>query len=143
MLFNEMIMDSDLQNAAAGSLVELPYTEDPTTTTEELENLHRAFNTRLVAANLRTEAVRAGMVDLDGLKLIDLSDVRLDGDDKIVGGRKLMDELRRSKPWLFGGTSSSSASVAPVSLPVRPRTAMEMTDDEYVAARAVVTKYQF
>ena len=83
------------------------------------------------------------MIDLDGLKLIDLSAVRLDNDDRIVGGRKLMDDLRRNKPWLFGATSSSSAAIAPASQPVRQKTAMEMTDEEYAAARAAVTKHQF
>ncbi len=40
---------------------------------EEVAKLREEFHSRLVAANLRTEAVRAGMIDLDGLKLIDLS----------------------------------------------------------------------
>ena len=80
---------------------------------EEIAKLRGEFQSRLVVANLRTEAVRAGMVDLDGLKLIDLSAVRLGNDDKVIGGRKLMDDLRRNKPWLFGVTSSSSAAVAP------------------------------
>ena len=101
------------------------------------------FQSRLVVANLRTEAVRAGMIDLDGLRLIDLSAVRLGNDDKVIGGRKLMDDLRRNKPWLFGVASSSSAAIAPASQPVRQKTALEMTDEEYTAARAAVTKYQF
>jgi len=115
----------------------------PDEASEEIAKLRDAFQSRLVVANLRTEAVRAGMVDLDGLKLIDMSAVRLDNDDKIVGGRKLMDDLRRNKPWLFAVTSSSSAAAAPASQPVRPKTALEMTDAEYTAARAAVTKYHF
>lgn len=110
---------------------------------EEIVKLREEFQSRLVVANLRTEAVRAGMIDLDGLRLIDLSAVRLGNDDKVIGGRKLMDDLRRNKPWLFGVASSSSAAVAPASQPVRQKTALEMTDEEYTAARAAVTKYQF
>ena len=110
---------------------------------EELTKLKNEFQSRLVTANLRTEAVRAGMVDLDGLKLVDLSGVQLDDNDKIVGGRKLMEELRRNKPWLFATASSSSVSVAPSSQPVRQKTALEMTDDEYAAARQAVIKYRF
>jgi hypothetical protein len=113
------------------------------TATEELAKLQRDFQSRLVAANLRTEAVRAGMIDLDGLKLVDLSEVRIDDTDKIVGGRQLMADLRRNKPWLFGATSSSSVAFAPSSQPVRQKTAMDMTDDEYATARTAVTKYQF
>src|SRR3984885_7557099 len=84
----------------------------PDAVSGEITKLRDEFESRLVVANLRTEAVRAGMVDLDGLKLIDLSNVRLGNDDKIIGGRKIMDDLRRNKPWLFAVTSSSSAAIA-------------------------------
>jgi hypothetical protein len=110
---------------------------------DEIKKLRSGYEARLVAANLRTEAVRAGMIDLDGLKLVDLSSVTLDSNDKIVDGRKIMDGLRREKPWLFGATSSSSAAVAPASQPVRQKTALEMTDEEYAAARAVLTRHRF
>jgi hypothetical protein len=113
------------------------------TANEEITRLQSDFRSRLIAANLRTEAVRAGMIDLDGLKLVDLSDVRLDDGDQLVGGRKIMADLRRNKPWLFGATSSSSVTVAPASQPVRKKTAMDMTDDEYATARTAVTKFQF
>ena len=75
--------------------------------------------------------------------MIDTTSVRLDDDDAVIGGRKLMDELRRSKPWLFGVASSSSAAAVPASQPVRQKTALEMTDDEYIAARIAVTKSHF
>jgi hypothetical protein len=117
--------------------------EQPERESEEISKLRGEFQSRLVVANLRTEAVRAGMIDLDGLKLIDLSAVRLSNDDKIIGGRKLMDDLRRNKPWLFTVTSSSSAATAPTSQPARQKTALEMTDEEYAAARTAVTQYQF
>lgn len=115
----------------------------PETASEEITKLRDEFQARLVMASLRTEAVRAGMIDLDGLKMVDVSSVRLGTDDRVIGGRKLMDDLRRTKPWLFGTPSSSSAAVAPASQPVRTKTALEMTDDEYAAARAAVTKYHF
>ncbi|HBK05765.1 MAG TPA: hypothetical protein DDZ81_07845 [Acetobacteraceae bacterium] len=108
---------------------------------DEIIKLQNDFRSRLIAANLRTEAVRAGMVDLDGLKLVDLSGVDLDEHDKVIDGSKLMSELRRNKPWLFGRASSSSAAVAPASRPVKQKTAMEMSDEEYVAAKMAVTKY--
>jgi hypothetical protein len=110
---------------------------------DEIAKLRGDFQSRLVAANLRTEAVRAGMIDLDGLKLVDLSTVRLGDDDKIIGARKIMDDLRRNKPWLFPGLSSSSPALAPASQPVRQKTALEMSDDEYIAARAAITKRHF
>jgi hypothetical protein len=109
---------------------------------EQIARLESDFRARLVTANLRTEAVRAGMVDLDGLKLMDLSQVQLDDNDKIIDGGKLMSELRRSKPWLFGRPSSSSVASAPASKPLKQKTAMEMSDEEYFAAKTAVTKYR-
>ena len=109
---------------------------------EEIAMLRNDFQSRLITANLQTEAVRAGMIDLDGLKLVDLSGVRLDENDKVVGGCKIMADLRRDKPWLFGVASTSSAATAPASQPVRQKTAMDMTEAEYTAARTAVTKYR-
>jgi hypothetical protein len=139
MMFHETEMEDDLPEAQPASEPGNNTEEEP----EEIVKLREEFQSRLVVANLRTEAVRAGMIDLDGLRLIDLSAVRLGNDDKVIGGRKLMDDLRRTKPWLFGVASSSSAAIAPASQPVRQKTALEMTDEEYTAARAAVTKYQF
>jgi hypothetical protein len=107
----------------------------------EIIKLKAHFQSRIIAANLRTEAVRAGMIDLDGLKLLDVASVHLDDADNIVGGQTIMTNLRRNKPWLFGAASSSSASVVPASQPVRQKTALEMTEQEYIAARNAVTKY--
>jgi hypothetical protein len=132
-------MEDDLSEAQPASEPGNSPGEEP----EEIVKLRAEFQSRLVAASLRTEAVRAGMIDLDGLRLVDLSAVQLGNDDKVIGGRKLMDDLRRTKPWLFGAASSSSAAVAPASQPVRQKMALEMTDEEYKAARAAVTKYQF
>jgi hypothetical protein len=139
MILHEIEMEYDLPEAQPAS----EPGADPDEESEEIVKLRGEFQSRLVVANLRTEAVRAGMIDLDGLRLIDLSAVRLADDDRVIGGRKLMDDLRRTKPWLFGVASSSSAAIAPASQPVRQKTALEMTDDEYTAARAAVTKHQF
>jgi len=92
---------------------------------------------RLVQAELRTEAVRAGMVDLDGIKLVDVSALVL-GADGIEGGAALMARMREAKPWLFGraGASSSSTGRAPVVVAPKVKTAMEMSEEEWRAARA-------
>ena len=90
----------------------------------------RARRRALIRAELKAEAVRAGMVDLDGLKLVDpggLSSTRRRGAGR--GGAD--DALKRAKPWLFGGTSASSpAAAAAGAAAARAKLATEMTDDE-------------
>ncbi len=76
-------------------LPDVPLATEADIDPDEIVKLRDHFQSRLVAANLRTEAVRAGMVDLDGLRLIDISGVQLGSDDAVIGGRKMMDDLRR------------------------------------------------
>lgn len=108
---------------------------------DEIVKLKADYRGRLVTAALRTEAVRAGMVDLDGLRLLDTASIALNEDDTVVNGSQIMQTLRKNKPWLFRAASSSSASVAPGSRPIRQKSAMEMTDEEYAAARSALLRY--
>jgi hypothetical protein len=105
-----------------------------------LAETQKDARSRLVRAELKVEAVRAGMVDLDGLKLLDLADVQLNADGEIGNAAHLMTQFRRAKPWLFGGTSSSSPANAPPAQPPRQKLATEMTDAEYRIARAAFLK---
>ena len=117
-------------------------TDEPTTngTGNEVEpNLaaeNAALRARLVQAELRTEALRAGMVDLDGVRLIDPGAIQLTEAGGLEGGSALMTRLRQDKPWLFGRGSSSSGAAAPTAAPAAPRSAMDMGVDEWRAARA-------
>jgi len=101
-----------------------------------LAELETSLRERLVRAELKAHAVRAGMVDLDGLKLLDTSGLSLNERDEVVGAESLMAEARRSKPWLFGGSSTSSAATAPPAQAPRAKLATEMSDAEWRAARA-------
>ena len=91
---------------------------------------------RIVRSELKSEAMRAGMIDLDGLKLVDVGQVKLDENGNVTGGAALMAKMRRDKPWLFAGASSSSIASVPPSQPARPRLATEMSLDEWRAARS-------
>ena len=97
---------------------------------------------RVARAELKVEAVRAGIVDLDGLKLIDLEHAELTAAGEFANAAELVAQLRRTKPWLFGGSSSSSPANPPPARPPRPKLATEMTEDEYQAARAAILKHQ-
>jgi hypothetical protein len=92
---------------------------------------------RLVRAELKAHAVRAGMVDLDGLRLLDTSKLSLNERDEVVGAEALLAEARRAKPWLFGaGHSTSSGATPPPTQPPGARYATDMTEPEWRAARA-------
>ncbi len=99
----------------------------------ETEAQGRAF---LIQAELRHAAERAGMVDPDGLKLIDAAAVKVNDAGEVEGAAALMADLKRRKPWLFGApSSSSSTAAAPNSDPPAAKSAMQMDDAEWRAAR--------
>ena len=68
----------------------------------QLTDLQRHTETRLVRAELKAEAVRAGMIDLDGLRLVDLPSLKLNERGEVEGAAAVMQDLRKNKPWLFG-----------------------------------------
>jgi hypothetical protein len=103
---------------------------------KQLKETEQAARARLIQSELKAEAVRAGMVDLDGLKLIDSGSVVIDDDGNVVGASTTMTKLRRDKPWLFQQASSSSVAHAPQVAPAKPRMATDMTLEEWRLARA-------
>jgi hypothetical protein len=108
-----------------------------------IDHMRRDYEARLLQANLRTEAVRAGMIDLDGLKLVDPTSVKVDNEGNIIDGKALMATLRKQKPWLFGAMSSSGTTPTPSSAPVKQKMAIDMNEEEYAAARAAIVKYSY
>jgi hypothetical protein len=103
----------------------------------EMETTHRD---RLMRAELKAEAVRAGMIDLDGLKLIDAAQVEIGEDGAVKGADGLMKTLRRNKPWLFGLASTSSTAPAPPASPPEQKHATKMSHTEWQTARAALLK---
>ena len=90
---------------------------------------------RLILAELRTEALRAGMIDADGVRLLDLASLRLSSDATLPEAPALIALLRAAKPWLFTRSTSSHAA-PPSSVPPAPRRVTEMTEHEWRQARA-------
>ncbi len=110
---------------------------------QQLGQEQREAEARLVRAELKAEAMRAGIVDLDGLKLLDLSAAKLNDRGEVEGAGAMLAQLKRDKPWLFGAASSSSPATPPPATPPRQKRAMEMTDAEYRVARADLLKRRF
>jgi hypothetical protein len=133
---------SDVQVDDPNSAVMAELRARADTLERQLTELQRHTEVRLVRAELKAEAVRAGMVDLDGLRLIDIPALKLNERGEVAGAATLMQELRKSKPWLFGATAQSSSSPAnpPPASPSKQKLATEMTDAEYRVARAAILK---
>jgi hypothetical protein len=109
----------------------------------KLDELRAESNNRLVRAEMKMEAIRAGMVDLDGLKLLDLSGIRPNDQGEVPDAADRIAKLKKAKPWLFGMLSSSSPLATPSAQPLRQKHAKEMTSDEYRAARAAIAKQHY
>ena len=90
---------------------------------------------RIIRAELKALAVKAGIVDLDGLKLVELGDVKLDDRGEVVGADALIDALKKAKPYLFAAPSSSSTATPPGKEPPAAKKATDMTKEEYADAR--------
>jgi hypothetical protein len=95
---------------------------------------------RLILAELKVEAMRANMIDLDGLQFLDMSHVRLNERGDVAEGAELIGRLKREKPWLFAAPSSSSTAKVPPSGPARQKLAKDMSHEEYRIARANIVK---
>jgi len=101
-----------------------------------LEEVQTQARERVKFAELKAAALQAGILDLDGLKLFDLSTIDVDESGHIIGAEALFARAKREKPWLFRALSSSSRASAPPAQPPRMKLATEMTEEEYRAARA-------
>lgn len=107
-----------------------------------LAELEANSTARVIQSELRAHATKAGMIDLDGLKLVETAGLKLNDAGLIEGGVKLMADLRKSKPWLFHpASSSSSAASPPVTQPTAKR-ATDMSHTEWQAARSALLKHR-
>jgi stage V sporulation protein SpoVS len=102
----------------------------------QLADVQAQAGAQLVQGELKAEAIRAGMVDMDGLKLIDPAALLIGQDGEFRDAAEIIAKLRRDKPWLFGATNSSSAATVPAPAPARRKLATDMSLDEWRLARA-------
>jgi hypothetical protein len=115
-------------------------TADETAAQAKIAEASKAADQRIIRAELKAAALKAGMVDLDGLKLADLSKVTLDDKGEVQGADALMDEMKKAKPYLFGAASSSSNKQPPNPNPPGDKKVTDLSPAEYAAARAAAIK---
>ena len=106
-----------------------------------LTRIQADVEAKLIRSELKAEALRAGMVDLDGLKLLNAEDIKLTEAGEVADAAALLAKLKRSKPWLFRNNASSSVvENPPRPEPLRTRHANELSHDEWIAARAALVR---
>jgi uncharacterized membrane protein YqiK len=94
--------DAEAAVAAAKADAEAKVKEADTRVSDGVAAAQKAADDRVISAELRTAATAAGMKDLDGLKLADLSSVKLNAEGKVEGADALLTSLKEAKPYLFG-----------------------------------------
>jgi hypothetical protein len=105
---------------------------------EALTAAETKANERILRVELRAAAIKAGMVDLDGLKLLDTSSLKINDDGDVEGADALIEAAKKAKPYLFGAPGTSNPTPAPPPKPPTAKTARDMTDAEYRAARKAI-----
>lgn len=122
-----VVVERDTHQAAA--------TKAGTDAADAIKGVQTAADARIVRSELKAAALKAGMVDVDGLKLADLTKVKLNADGEVEGADELMADLKKTKPFLFGVASTSNTNPVPPKVPPAAKSALEMTADEHKAAR--------
>ena len=106
----------------------------------KLTEAQKKASERVLLAELKVAAKDAGLIDLDALKLADLSKVVLKDDGTIEGVETLFKGLKETKPYLFGDASSSTTKEPPKKEEARDKKASEMTPEEYAKKKAELTR---
>mgnify|MGYP006366994169 FL=1 len=110
--------------------------EEKSTYQKQLEK-YQGYNQRIVNTELKTEAVLAGIKDPDLIKLIDTKDIKVDDDGvvDIAALKTAINDLKQSKPFLFGeekkSSTSSNAKTGTSSNVKTVADETKMTDEEY------------
>ena len=95
-----------------------------------------AADEKLLRAELKAIALKAGIVDLDGLKLADVSKLKLNEQGELEKGEEFITELKAAKPYLFGtvgATTSTTKGKPAASASNTPVDVSAMTSEQYRA----------
>ena len=108
----------------------------PAESTEALRKQLDDAHHRLIQSELKSHALRAGIIDVDGLKMMDTSALKIDDKGNLPDPTAALATFKVAKPWLFRQASSGNPSAAPAPEPPKARMAKEMTYEEWQSARS-------
>lgn len=84
---------------------------------------------RVMQAELRTHAIRLGIVDIDGLRLAKLDGLSMNEAGEVLGAEAVIASLREHKPYLFTADRSGMATATTAQLQRPPLPAQPSTVD--------------
>lgn len=102
---------------------------------EAVAMIRSQANDRVIRSELRAHAMKAGIIDLDGLRLADLTKLSLSEDGDVVGAEALIDSLRQDKPYLFSESRSGIATGTTAQTQRPPAPAVPMALDARTLSR--------
>lgn len=105
---------------------------------ERLAASEQRAQARIVQVELRAAALRAGIVDVEALRLADISGLSLGEDGEVAGVDALLLQMKQAKPYLFAAINSSTPGSAPTPRSSEGRKATEMSEAEYRQEKARV-----
>ncbi len=98
---------------------------------------------RVIRSEIRLQAMRSGIIDLDALRLLETSGLAVRTDGSVEGAEEAVAALKVSKPYLFGdgrpsGLLGSTGQARRPPSPARPETpdARTMPRDQWQLERA-------
>lgn len=103
--------------------------------------IQNAANERIIRTEVRAAARAAGIADPDFIKLLDLAPVKLKDDGEVDIPADFFEKVKAAKPHFFGAQGSSSPHTPPGGGGGdTPKQAKDMTDAEYRAEKAKLTR---
>ena len=91
---------------------------------------------RVVQAELKTHAIRSGIVDLDGLRLADTGALSFDESGGVQGVEEVIESLRQRKPYLFAAGPGAAPTITTAQLQRPPAPAQPTNVDARSLSRA-------
>ncbi|MCK5609132.1 hypothetical protein KAR91_45075 [Candidatus Pacearchaeota archaeon] len=125
----DKLVEAEAKKAEAGEKNDSKEEKSPSQDKKLLE----VMNQRLIRAELKAAALKAGLLDIDALKMFDISSLEVTDVGDVIGIENLIEEMKESKAWAFNqqAKDTSSAKKTPGASAPSSKNALEMSDDEY------------
>jgi hypothetical protein len=82
---------------------------------EKVKEISSSYKKDLMLSKIQIEALREGIVDIDGVKLADLSKLDFDENHNIIGAKEFIEELKKNKTYLFKKSDKTTFEKEPPS----------------------------